>query len=51
MTVWLLCGLGLVILVLAGDALVKGAVTDPSCGGNPIALTEENLTALFKAAL
>ena len=26
MTVWLLCGLGLVILVLAGDALVKGAV-------------------------
>ncbi|MGK7659918.1 MULTISPECIES: iron-containing alcohol dehydrogenase [unclassified Marinovum] len=32
-------------------ALVKGAVTDPSCGGNPIALTEENLTALFKAAL
>ncbi|WP_283646354.1 iron-containing alcohol dehydrogenase [Marinovum algicola] len=32
-------------------ALVKGAVTDPSCGGNPIALTEENLTALFRAAL
>lgn len=32
-------------------ALVKGAITDPSCGGNPIALTEDNLTALFKAAL
>ena len=26
MTAWLLCGLGLVILLLAGDALVKGAV-------------------------
>ncbi|WP_421906216.1 iron-containing alcohol dehydrogenase [Mameliella sp.] len=31
--------------------LVKGAITDPSCGGNPIELTEQNLTALFKAAL
>ncbi len=31
--------------------LVKGAITDPSCGGNPIELTEDNLTALFKAAL
>lgn len=31
--------------------LVKGAIIDPSCGGNPIELTEENLTALFKAAL
>ncbi|OED46356.1 alcohol dehydrogenase [Rhodobacteraceae bacterium (ex Bugula neritina AB1)] len=31
--------------------LVKGAVIDPSCGGNPIELTEENLTGLFKAAL
>ena len=31
--------------------LVKGAITDPSCGGNPIELTEENLTGLFKAAL
>lgn len=32
-------------------ALVKGAITDPSCGGNPVELTEDNLTALFKAAL
>ncbi|WP_171207773.1 MULTISPECIES: iron-containing alcohol dehydrogenase [unclassified Ruegeria] len=31
--------------------LVKGAITDPSCGGNPIELTEDNLTALFKTAL
>ena len=32
-------------------ALAKAAVIDPSCGGNPIELTEENLTELFKAAL
>ncbi|WP_281994398.1 iron-containing alcohol dehydrogenase [Ruegeria faecimaris] len=31
--------------------LVKGAIIDPSCGGNPVELTEDNLTALFKAAL
>ncbi|CUH44203.1 iron-containing alcohol dehydrogenase [Ruegeria atlantica] len=31
--------------------LVRGAIIDPSCGGNPIELTEDNLTALFKAAL
>ncbi|WP_170325411.1 iron-containing alcohol dehydrogenase [Ruegeria arenilitoris] len=31
--------------------LVKGAIIDPSCGGNPIELTEDNLTTLFKAAL
>ncbi|MEX0327337.1 MAG: iron-containing alcohol dehydrogenase [Ruegeria sp.] len=31
--------------------LVRGAIIDPSCGGNPIELTEENLTALFRAAL
>ena len=31
--------------------LVKGAIIDPSCGGNPIELTEANLTGLFKAAL
>jgi len=31
--------------------LVNGALADPSCGGNPIALTEENLTGLFHAAL
>ncbi len=31
--------------------LVQGAIIDPSCGGNPIELTEANLTTLFKAAL
>ncbi len=31
--------------------LVQGAVTDPSCGGNPIDLNKDNLTALFRAAL
>ncbi|MGC9370018.1 MAG: iron-containing alcohol dehydrogenase [Paracoccaceae bacterium] len=31
--------------------LVKGAITDPSCGGNPVELTEENLAGLFRAAL
>ncbi len=31
--------------------LVEGAIIDPSCGGNPIELTRENLTQLFKAAL
>ncbi|MQQ10242.1 iron-containing alcohol dehydrogenase [Epibacterium sp. SM1979] len=31
--------------------LVKGAIIDPSCGGNPIELTEANLTHLFNAAL
>ncbi|MCG7518986.1 iron-containing alcohol dehydrogenase [Ruegeria sp. Ofav3-42] len=31
--------------------LVQGAIIDPSCGGNPIKLTEDNLTDLFKAAL
>ncbi|MGI9486432.1 MAG: iron-containing alcohol dehydrogenase, partial [Geminicoccaceae bacterium] len=27
--------------------LVEGAITDPSCGGNPVQLTRENLTSLF----
>ncbi|NVO56305.1 iron-containing alcohol dehydrogenase [Rhodobacteraceae bacterium B1Z28] len=31
--------------------LVQGALIDPSCGGNPIKLTEDNLTTLFKTAL
>ncbi|WP_323764449.1 iron-containing alcohol dehydrogenase [Marinovum sp.] len=31
--------------------LVRGAIRDPSCGGNPVTLTEENLAELFKAAL
>jgi alcohol dehydrogenase class IV len=29
------------------DDLVAGAIIDPSCGGNPIELTKENLRALF----
>ncbi|MBN7786233.1 iron-containing alcohol dehydrogenase [Ponticoccus gilvus] len=32
-------------------ALVAGALKDPSCGGNPVALTAENLEGLFRAAL
>ncbi|MEM7076061.1 MAG: iron-containing alcohol dehydrogenase [Pseudomonadota bacterium] len=31
--------------------LVAGAIQDPSCGGNPIALTEESLTALYRKAM
>ncbi|MBE0455015.1 iron-containing alcohol dehydrogenase [Roseovarius autotrophicus] len=31
--------------------LVRGAIVDPSCGGNPVTLTEDNLTALFHAAM
>ena len=31
--------------------LAKEAALDPSCGGNPIELTEENLTSLFQTAL
>ncbi|SEK26355.1 Alcohol dehydrogenase, class IV [Roseovarius azorensis] len=31
--------------------LVRDALTDPSCGGNPVPLTRNNLTALFEAAL
>lgn len=31
--------------------LAKAAVIDPSCGGNPLKLTVENLTKLFKSAL
>ena len=29
------------------DDLVAGALRDPSCGGNPVELTEENLRTLF----
>ncbi|EBA09223.1 iron-containing alcohol dehydrogenase [Sagittula stellata] len=32
-------------------ALVKGAIIDPSRGGNPVELTEENLEELFRSAL
>ncbi|UWR94943.1 iron-containing alcohol dehydrogenase [Phaeobacter inhibens] len=31
--------------------LVKGALIDPSCGGNPVVLDQANLTQLFKDAL
>ncbi|EDM70203.1 iron-containing alcohol dehydrogenase [Roseobacter sp. AzwK-3b] len=33
------------------DRLVKGALSDPSCGGNPVPLNEENTRALFEAVL
>ena len=32
-------------------ALVKDALADPSCGGNPIPLTEENVAVLFEQAM
>ena len=31
--------------------LVEGAIIDPSCGGNPVKLTRQNLAELFQAAL
>ena len=33
------------------DRLVEGAVSDPSCGGNPVALTKQNLSLLFEKVL
>ncbi len=33
------------------DRLVASALVDPSCGGNPVELTETNLTALFTEVL
>jgi len=33
------------------DALVADAITDPSCGGNPLPLTEASLRGLFEAAM
>ncbi|MCT4609292.1 MAG: iron-containing alcohol dehydrogenase [Pelagimonas sp.] len=33
------------------DDLVAGAIKDPSCGGNPIELTESNLRQLFQASI
>lgn len=45
---------GLAALGVTEDAipaLARGAITDPSCGGNPVALTEENLAGLFRAAM
>ena len=33
------------------DALVDAALRDPSCGGNPVELTRENLTTLLRECL
>jgi alcohol dehydrogenase class IV len=33
------------------DDLVAMALEDPSCGGNPVVLTAENLKGLFEAAM
>ncbi|KNG94226.1 iron-containing alcohol dehydrogenase [Pseudaestuariivita atlantica] len=33
------------------DRLVDSALRDPSCGGNPVTLTKENVRALFEAVL
>jgi len=46
------CGLSaLGVTEDAIPALVAGALRDPSCGGNPVPLTEEGLAALFRAAM
>lgn len=45
---------GLTALGVSEDAipaLVNDAIRDPSCGGNPIALSEDALAGLFRAAL
>ena len=33
------------------DDLVAMALEDPSCGGNPVPLTAENLRALFESCI
>jgi len=33
------------------DELAEMAITDPSCGGNPVKLTVEDLKGLFRACL
>lgn len=33
------------------EALVEGAIKDPSCGGNPVDLTRDNLRQLFEAVI
>ena len=50
MTVWLLCGLGLVILVLAGDALVKGAVNLALRMGIPALIVSLTIVAFGTSA-
>ncbi|WP_417525098.1 calcium/sodium antiporter [Marinovum sp.] len=50
MMVWLLCGLGLVILVLAGDALVKGAVNLALRVGIPALIVSLTIVAFGTSA-
>ena len=33
------------------EKLTEAALKDPSCGGNPVKLTSENLKALFEEVL
>lgn len=33
------------------ERLVEGAISDPSCGGNPVPLTRQNLSILFEKVL
>ena len=33
------------------DELTEMALEDPSCGGNPVAMTRENTRALFEACM
>ncbi|MDW4500385.1 calcium/sodium antiporter [Sulfitobacter sp. D35] len=50
MTAWLLCGLGLVILLLAGDALVKGAVNMSLRLGVPALIVSLTIVAFGTSA-
>lgn len=50
MLVWLLCGLGLVILLLAGDALVKGAVNLSLRVGIPALIVSLTIVAFGTSA-
>ncbi|MEM9580010.1 MAG: sodium:calcium antiporter, partial [Pseudomonadota bacterium] len=47
---WLLCGLGLVILLLAGDALVKGAVNLSLRMGVPALIVSLTIVAFGTSA-
>ncbi len=50
MTVWLMAGLGLVILLLAGDALVKGAVNLSLRAGIPALIVSLTIVAFGTSA-
>ena len=39
------------LALLERDELTEMALEDPSCGGNPIAMTRENTRALFAACM